>query len=91
MVHMFGYAKIPDVLFRIEGSQSHFASILRFLANPSGLHHFDVQTYVQSICHLIYPMIFLKVFLSICPHFDKIASQSVKPLTAQIETCLYCF
>ena len=43
---MFSYAKNPDVPLKIQGSPSHFASVLQFLAQLFGPHHFDVQTYV---------------------------------------------
>ncbi len=82
MVHMFGYTKNPDVPLRIWGHPPHFANILQFFAQLSEPYHFDVQTYGLSICYLVFPMVFLKIFLFICPHFDKIVFQSVEPLTA---------
>lgn len=36
-------------------------------------------------------MLFLKVFLFICPHFNRIASQSIGLLTTEIKTCLRYF
>ena len=72
---MIGYAENLDISLEIRSIPSHLASILQFLVQPFWIHYFKVQTYVQSICHSECLMIFLKVFQSICQHFDRIASQ----------------
>ena len=74
-VHKFAYVKDLGGLFKIRGIQSYFASVLKFLVQPSHPHHFEVQTYNQSICHMIYFIVYQKDFLSISQYFNKIAFQ----------------